>query len=272
MAYNPNQYGGSGSYGGSNRGSGQYGGPNSNPQERFGQPQNTGPQYGGPNSNPQDRFSQPQNTGPQYGGGQYGAGSQPNYGGPQNNPQPNVDVVKNLSETNMKLINQLAGKDTVIEEKTHEIESLNNHSRQLVEQISTTKLSSSDRVASLEREIQLLKGEIEEARVAKLRELESQRAFLQKEIDQVTKTVEDRDSRVAFLSGQLAKIKHDQEDESTRLSSFISKTMGALQLTGQNIQENGLTSPLLVESESNLGFSKLTIRSVVNPDGSVVNH
>jgi len=225
-----------------------------------------------------------QGSGPQGSNPNYGPqGSNPNYGsnfgpsGPQQGPQnfhqnaSQSETNVKLSEVNMKLTMQLASKDTVIDEKTKEIESLNNHSRQLVEQIAQTKASSIDRVAALEREIQLLKAEIEESKASKLRELESQRAYLQKDVDQATKIAEDRDSRVNFLSGQLAKIKFDLEDEGTRLSSFLSKTMGAVQLANATCQQNGVNGAVLVEAESNLGFSKLTVRSIIHPDGKVVS-
>jgi hypothetical protein len=91
---------------------------------------------------------------------------------------------------------ELASKDTLIDNKSTEIENLNNHSKQLVEQIAVAKSSGAERVASLERAIQLLKQEIEEGKVIKARELESQRSFLQKEVDQAAKLSEDTDERV----------------------------------------------------------------------------
>lgn len=112
-------------------------------------------------------------------------------------PQFSAETNKQLSEANMKLTMQLASKDTVIDEKTAEIESLNNHSKQLVTQIAETKSSSADRAAALEKEIQQLKSELEESRASKVRELESQRVYLQKEIDQASKVAEERESRVS---------------------------------------------------------------------------
>jgi len=268
---------------------------NQNPNMQYGRPGQQGPQN--PNMNQGGNYNQAQNygqQGPQNPNMNQGSNfsnqgpnnnqfqsvpqqytpnnNQPqNFGQPANTNQFSAETNQKLSETNMKLTMQLASRDTVIDEKTNEIESLNNHSKQLVEQIAVTKASSAERAASLEREIQLLKAELEEARVTKLRELESQRVFLQKEVDQASKTAEDREGRVSFLGAQLAKITFEQENEATRLSSFINKTLGAVQLASQTCQNNGVNQPVLIESETNLGFSKLTLRSVIHADGTVEN-
>jgi len=169
----------------------------------------------------------------------------------------------------MKLTMQLASKDTIIDEKANEIDSLNNHSKLLVEQIATSKSTGAERVASLEKAIQLLKQEVEEARATKSRELESQRAYLQKEVDQAIRTSEDMNSHVLDLNSQLEKIKHDQENEATRLSSYISKSLTAIELANSTSQKAGLNSNVLVESQSNIGFSKMTIRALVRADGTI---
>jgi len=301
----PNPHGGNypqgpggGGYGQGNYGGGQgpqgpqdrnYGGPQGPQDRNYGGPQDRnyggGPQgsqgppdrnySGGPTQGPQgsqDRnYSGSQGPqGPQdrnYGGSQGPQGGG-NYGAPQTQTY-SAESNQRLSDANTKLTFQLASKDTVIDEKTREIETLNNHSKQLVEQISSSKASGAERIASLERAIHLLKAEIEEAKVIRARELESQRSFLQKEVDQAAKIAEEMESRVQNLSAQLTKMKHDQENEGTRLSSFIAKTMVAIDLTNSTAQQSGYKANLLLESESNLGFSKMTMKSLILADGTV---
>jgi len=192
------------------------------------------------------------------------------YGHSTHAGQPRAHEV--LSETNMKMTMELAAKDTLIDQKSEEIESLNAQIRSLSEQITNNKIVGADKVAQIEKDIQHTRADIEEARVQKQRELESQRAFMQKEIDQSYKTIEDRDSRVASLSSQLNKIKHDQEDEQFQISSFMTKTMSALHLASQTALEFGGVGEFAVESHTDLGFSQLTVKSVIKNDGSITHN
>jgi len=162
-----------------------------------------------------------------------------------------------LSETNMKLTMELATKDTFIEEKDIEIDNLKKKSQNLIDQLQNTKTTTAERIAFLEKEVSSSRSETEQ-----------QRTTLQKEIDHVKKVVEEKDDEIKALKEQLQKIKHDQEDESTRLSVFISKTLGAIKLTNETAQEHGNNNSFVLESQSNLGFSTMTIKSVVNGNGT----
>lgn len=54
-----------------------------------------------------------------------------------------------------------------------------------------------DRQSHLEREISMLKSEIEESKITKVRELESQRSTMQRDIDAINKSIEERDTKVS---------------------------------------------------------------------------
>jgi len=171
-----------------------------------------------------------------------------------------------LSEQNIKLTKELTNKDAIIEGKSIEVDKINKQVKGLSDQLAGVKSSASERISHLEREIAMLKNEFEEGKLAKQRELEQQRATMQREVDQQNKNIEERDAKVSTLNAQLAKIKHDQEEESVNLGIFVSKSIDAISLATHTSSENGLYATFLIESQAEVGFSKLSIKSLLNGD------
>jgi hypothetical protein len=67
----------------------------------------------------------------------------------------------------------------------------------LSEQLATIKASNSEKATSLEREIQMLKAELEEGKITKAKELEGQRSNMQGQIDQINKLIEERETKAS---------------------------------------------------------------------------
>jgi hypothetical protein len=70
----------------------------------------------------------------------------------------------------------------------------------LSEQLSSIKANTSEKASALEREIQLLKNDLEEGKITKAKELENQKAAMQSQIDQINKLIEERDSKANVCS------------------------------------------------------------------------
>jgi len=169
----------------------------------------------------------------------------------------------------MKLTMELATKDTTIDEQGQEIEKLRLQNQLLTEDLKKTKSSSGERISELESEVLNLKDNIEKGRISKRVALEEQKTEMQKAIDHSTAIIEERNREIENLRAQLLKIKQDQDDEATLLNIFVSKTLGAIELTSKTAQEKGSKGNFVVESQANLGFSNLTIKSTVKiSDGS----
>jgi len=171
-----------------------------------------------------------------------------------------------LSAANDKLLQEVQAKDSIIDAKSLDISVLNKNVAALSEQLATIKAGAAEKVSHLEREIQLLRSELEEGKLSKVRELEQQRSSMQANVDQINKSIEERDSKVSSLNAQLNKIKQDQEEEGVNLGVFIGKSVHAMALANASSQENGNYGTLLVESQSNVGFSKLTLKTLINGD------
>jgi len=254
------------------------GGPNQRPytqnpsQPPYGNqppPQQGYPQGSNYPSGPQGNQPPPQQQGYQQ-GSSYSSGQQAYQ--PSQPVQPAVPHVtatekraqEILSETNLKLQIELDKKETIITSKSEEVDRLNLHIKGLSEQLQGVKSSNMDRISHLEREFALLKTDFEDVKLSKQRELEQQRMTMQREIDQSAKIIQEKDSNVTNLSSQLTKIKNDQEEEQVKLGTFVGKAVGSLKMANQCCQETGGFGSLCVESSAKLGFSTLTIKSVIN--------
>jgi hypothetical protein len=67
----------------------------------------------------------------------------------------------------------------------------------LSEQLAGIKATTSEKASALEREIQMLKNELEEGKITKAKELENQKAAMQSQIDQINKLIEERDNKAS---------------------------------------------------------------------------
>lgn len=175
-----------------------------------------------------------------------------------------------LNENNVKLTQDLATKDTIIEGKSIEIDKLSKNVKGLSDQLAGIKASTSEKASGLEREIQLLKNELEEGKVTKAKELENQKGAMQSQIDQINRLIEERDNKAGALSATLTQIKTDQENESVNLGIFISKSVNAMAMANETSKNSGNTSTLVVELQQDVGFANLTIKSAIN--GDIANH
>jgi len=261
-------------FGGPNPSQQQFGGP---PQQQFGpnpsQPQF--PQHGNPN--PHSRPTSSQGPNPGYGPSPtaynqpQGPGNNPTQFGSPSNPQLHVSATEKraneiLSDNNLKLTSELAVKETIIEGKQRDIEKLNANVKGLSDQLGTIKASALERQTLLEREIALLKSEIEEGKITKVRELEQQRASMQRDVDGINKQTEEKDNRISVLNTTLQQIKSDQENESINLGIFITKTINTAATAANASNDCGNTNVLVLESTQDVGFAQLSIKTAINGD------
>jgi len=262
----------------------QFGNPNQ-PQNFGNQPQQQPQQFGGnpnqmnrPSTGPQNAFGgNPNQQSQQFGGN---PNQQPqNYVGQQSTPQQfgspqagqQLSATERraneiLSEKNNLLTQELAQKDTIIEGKSIEVGKLSAHVKGLNEQLASLKVSASEKQSHLEREIQIMKSEIEEGKIAKARELENQRASMQREVDMINKQIEEKDAKVSSLNQTLGQIKSDVENEAINLGIFINKSVTTFSLAANSSKDNGNSSIIFLEAQQNVGFANMTIRSAVNGD------
>jgi len=171
-----------------------------------------------------------------------------------------------LNESNLKITQDLATKDAIIEGKSIEIEKLSKNVKSLSEQLASIKASTSEKASTLEREIQMMKNDLEEGKISKAKDLESQRSTMQGQIDQINKLIEERDTKASVLTSTLAQIKNDQENESVNLGVFITKAVNAFSLATTASQDRGNENMLVVESRQDVGFASLTIKTAINAD------
>jgi len=136
----------------------------------------------------------------------------------------------------------------------------------LSDQLAQIKSSALERQTLLEREITLLKSEIEEGKITKIRELESQRGALQRDIDGINKQIDEKDNRISGLNSTLQQIKNDQENESVNLGVFVSKTINAARLAASTSHECGNANVFVLESSQDVGFAHLSIKTAINGD------
>jgi len=166
----------------------------------------------------------------------------------------------------MKLTQELSTKDTIIEGKSIEIDKLSKHAKGLSDQLATIKAGAQERASHLEREIQILKSELEEGKISKVRELESQRSSMQRDIDLINRSIEEKDIKVNALNSTLGQIKSDQENESVNLGIFITKSINTISIAANASQESGNTGLFIIESQQDVGFANMRIKTAVNGD------